>query len=112
MDKISELEELIHGIKVKGGEFAKAKANRVYLEAYKSSLQAILGSRIDGSQAAKDSFARSSVEYIEHLGALKAAVYLEERLKYELESITARFEAWRTIQATKRQELISLGNVT
>ena len=88
------------------GLFAKAKAERVYLEEFRKSKKALLmqeafcaGVDTMAGQE-RDSYART--EYQELLKGLKEAVELEETLKWKMTAAQLRVEIWRTTQANNR----------
>lgn len=86
--------------------FAKAKAERVYLEEFRKSKKALLmqeafcaGVDTMAGQE-RDAYARS--EYRELLKGLKAAVEMEEALKWKMTAAQLRVEIWRTNEASNR----------
>jgi hypothetical protein len=88
------------------GLFAKAKAERVYLEEFRKSKKALLmqeafcaGVDTMAGQE-RDAYARS--EYRELLDGLKAAVETEEKLKFQLIGAQLRVEIWRSMEASNR----------
>lgn len=92
-------------ILVNGKKFAKAKAERVYLEEYRKSLKAILMKRtIETSVAAQEREAYSDPEYLQLLQGIKEATEIEEKLRWDLIGAQARVEIWRTEQANNRAE--------
>lgn len=85
--------------------FAIAKAKRVYLEEFRKSKKAILMQHSQESAVnAQERDAYSHPEYLQLLEALRRAVEIEERLRWELISAQARIDVWRTQQANMRQE--------
>ena len=86
-------------------KFAKAKAERIYLEEYRKSLKALLMKRsLEESIGAQEREAYAHSEYRELLQGLKAAVEVEEKLRWDLIAAQARVEIWRTEQANLRAE--------
>ena len=86
-------------------KFAKAKAERVYLEEYRKSLKAILMKRsMESAVNAQEREAYSHPEYVSLLEGLKEAVEIEEKLRWDLIGAQARVEIWRTEQANNRAE--------
>jgi hypothetical protein len=88
------------------GLYAKAKAERVYLEEFRKSKKALLmqeafcaGVDTMAGQE-RDAYARS--EYRELLDGLKAAIEVEEKLKWQLTGAQLRVDIWRTNQANNR----------
>jgi hypothetical protein len=84
-------------------EFAKAKAERVYIENYLRSKKSILMSKSSAkSVAAAEVDAYADPEYIGLLEGLKEAVETEEKLKWMLTSAQLKVEIWRSQEATNR----------
>jgi hypothetical protein len=86
--------------------FAKAKANRIYLEEFRKSKKALLmqeaffaGVDTMAGQE-RDSYART--EYRELLEGLKAAIEVEETLKWKMTAAQLRVEIWRSMEASNR----------
>lgn len=97
--------EAIDYILVNAKKFAKAKAERVYLEEYRKSLKAILMKRsMEQAIGAQEREAYAHDEYVELLKGLKEAVEVEEKLRWDLIGAQARVEVWRTEQANNRAE--------
>jgi len=90
--------------------YAKAKAERVYLDEWRKSKKAIL-MQSSGSKtsAAQEVDAYAHPEYLEVLNALKIAVEEEEKLRWQLFAAQARCEVFRTLQANNRFESKTLG---
>jgi hypothetical protein len=85
--------------------FAKAKAERIYLEEYRKSLKAILMKRsMETAVNAQEREAYSDPEYLQLLLGLRVAVEAEEKLRWDLIGAQARVEIWRTEQANFRAE--------
>ena len=87
--------------------FAKAKAERVYIEEYRKSSKAMLmkkaiASKLAKSSAAAEMEAYSDPSYIELLKGIEAAVQMEEELRWALVSAQARIEVFRTVSANDR----------
>lgn len=83
--------------------YAKAKADRVYIEQFRKSLKATLMSQSDAKTIAdRESYAYSHSDYIALIGGLREAVELEEKTKWALEKFKVEFEHWRTLQANDR----------
>ena len=87
------------------GKFAAAKAQRVYLEEFRKSKKAILMAQCsDRAANAREQYAYSHPDYLTLLDGLKAAVEVEEKLKWDLIAAQARVEIWRTQSANNRQQ--------
>jgi hypothetical protein len=86
-------------------KFAEAKANRVYLEEFRKSKKALLMAQSTESAAnAREQYAYAHQEYLELLQGLKAAIEVEEKLKWDMVAAQARVEIWRTEQANNRNQ--------
>lgn len=86
--------------------YAKAKADRIYLEEYKKSkhaqLKSLAGTEVLGKQ---DTFAYAHPEYVEILEGIKQAVEIEEKYRWLMTAAQARIEVWRTEQYSSRMEV-------
>jgi hypothetical protein len=88
-----------------GKRYAKAKADRIYLEEYRKSLKAILMKRsLENAVNAQEREAYSDPEYVKLLQGLKEAVEVEEEIRWGLVAAQARIEVWRTQSANDRAE--------
>jgi hypothetical protein len=88
-----------------GKRYAKAKAERIYLEEYRKSLKAIIMKRsLENAVNAQEREAYSDPEYVELLKGLKEAVEVEEEIRWGLVAAQARIEVWRSMEATNRVE--------
>jgi hypothetical protein len=86
-------------------KFAKAKAERIYIEEYRKSLKSILMKRsLEESLGAQEREAYAHDEYKELLQGLREAVEIEEKLRWNLIAAQARVEIWRSEQANLRTE--------
>lgn len=89
-------------------KFAKAIAQREYLDEFKKSKLAILMKKYERegftSAAAQEREARADVLYIELLDGLRDAVEQSEALRWELKIAEIGAEVWRTQQASRRAE--------
>lgn len=87
------------------GKFAAAKAQRVYLEEFRKSKKAILmGNSLAKTVSERESYAYSHEDYLALLGGLKAAIEVEELLRWHLVAAQARIEIWRTQCANNRAQ--------
>ena len=83
--------------------FAQAKANRIYLEEFRKSKKALLMGECSESAAnAREQYAYAHADYQSLLDGLKAAVEVEETLKWQMVAAQARIEIWRTESANNR----------
>jgi hypothetical protein len=90
------------------GDYAKAKAQRVFLEEFRKSKKALLMKEAMlkfEAVNAQEREAYSHPEYQELLKGLAAAIEVEEELKWKLEAARMRVDCWRTEESTKRMEM-------
>jgi cytochrome c biogenesis protein ResB len=86
--------------------YAKAKADRMYLEEFRKSRKAQLASQAGTEVLGKqETFAYAHADYIEILEGIKQAVEKEERYRWLMTAAQARIEVWRTEQYSARMEL-------
>ena len=85
------------------GKYAQAKAQRVYIEHFRSSKKALLMAACTEKAAnAREQYAYSHPEYIALLDGLKSAVEVEETLRWQQIAAQLRVEIWRTGCANDR----------
>lgn len=87
------------------GKFAKAKAERVYLEEFRKSKKALLmKASPESSGIAQERDAYADPEYIGVIDGLKEAVLVEETLKWTLIAAQIRVDIWRSQEASNRNQ--------
>lgn len=87
------------------GNFAAAKADRVYLDEFRKSKKALLMSQSTAKTAVeREQYAYSHNEYLELLQGLRSAVEVEEKLKFMLIAAQLKVDIWRTAQASNRNQ--------
>ena len=87
------------------GNFAKAKAERIYLEEFRKSKKALLMKRsLEETIGAQEREAYAHEEYRAVLEGLRSAIEIEEKLRWELISAQTRVDIWRSEQANLRLE--------
>jgi len=85
--------------------YAKAKADRMFLEEFRKSRKAQLASQAGTEVLGKqETFAYAHPEYIEILEGIREAVEKEERFRWLMAAAQARIEVWRTEQYSARIE--------
>ena len=86
--------------------YAKAKADRMYLEEYRKSRKAQLmsqaGTEVLGKQ---EVYAYAHEDYGVLLRGIKEAVEAEEKYRWLMTAAQARIEVWRTEQYSARMEM-------
>ena len=86
--------------------YAKAKADRIYLDEYRRSKRAQLmsqaGTEVLGKQ---ETYAYAHADYVGILEGIREAVEKEENLRWMMTAAQARIEVWRTEQYSARMEV-------
>ena len=86
--------------------YAKAKADRIYLEEFRKSRKAQLASQAGTEVLGKqETYAYAHPDYIEILEGIREAVEREERYRWLMTAAQARIEVWRTEQYSARMEI-------
>jgi hypothetical protein len=83
--------------------YAKAKADRIYVEEYRKTVKAQLmkgcGLEAIGAQERE---AYADERYTAHLDAIREAVQVEEELRWKLVAAQSAIEIWRSMEASNR----------
>jgi hypothetical protein len=86
--------------------YAKAKAQRIYLEEFRKTKKALLMkdalSRGIDSAVAQEREAYAHIEYADLLKGLMVAIEQEETLKWKLTAAQMKADIWRSEQASER----------
>jgi hypothetical protein len=91
-----EAQKAIDFIRDNAPKFAQAKAERTYIENALKSKKAILMADADASSlGAKEMYAYAHPDYMQLLMGLKAAVAIEEEIKWMIEAAKLRFEHYK-----------------
>jgi hypothetical protein len=104
-DDLKDPNRAVDYVIANAGKFAAAKAERVYLEEFRKSKKALLMAQCpDKAANAREQYAYAHEDYLALLGGLKAAVEVEEKLRWDLIAAQARIEIWRTKEASARMQ--------
>jgi hypothetical protein len=86
--------------------YARAKADRIYLDEYRKSKRAQLmsqaGTEVLGKQ---ETYAYAHADYVGILEGIREAVEIEEKYRWLMTAAQARIECWRTEQYSARIEM-------
>ena len=86
--------------------YAKAKADRMYLEEFRKSrrsqLMAQAGTEVLGKQ---ETYAYAHQDYIEILEGIRQAVETEEKYRWLMTAAQAKISVWQTTQFNARMEM-------
>lgn len=84
-------------------KFGKAKAARIYLEEFRKTKKALLMAQCDEKAVnAREQYAYAHPGYQQLLEGLKAAIEVEETIKWHMESARMRVDIWRSHEASNR----------
>ena len=87
------------------GKYARAKSERVHIEEYRKSKKALLMAECaEKAVNAREQNAYSHPEYNALLEGLKAAVEVEEQLRWAQIAAQLRVEIWRSQEASNRAQ--------
>lgn len=102
-DDLRDPNKAVDFIIANSGKFAQAKGQRVYLEEFRKSKKALLMAQSTAKTAVeREQWAYGHEDYIALLGGIKAAVEVEEDLKWRLEAARIRVDIWRSQEASNR----------
>jgi hypothetical protein len=100
-----EIEKAVDYLRDNAGKAAKAKAERMYLEAYAKVVKSqIMRENDNKALGAQEAIAYADPRYTQHLAVMRDAVERDEYHKWMLTAAEAKIEAWRTQQANARAE--------
>lgn len=105
-EKLIDPQAAVDYMIAKSGEYAQAKANRIYCEEFRKTLKAELMkeamvAKFDAVNA-QEREAYAHRDYKQHLLALREAIEQEERLRWMLIAAEARIAVWRSQEASNR----------
>ena len=106
MSEMIDPNQAIDFIIAKSGEYAQARAERIYMEELRKTIKAELCKTAlhHGFEAvnAQEREAYSDPNYKKHLMAIKQAVEAEEKIRWMLIAAQARIDVWRSQEASNR----------
>lgn len=98
-----EVEKALDYLRDNADAAAQAAADRIYMAEYRKSLKSMLmQERPLDPLGAQERYAYAHKKYIDHLDALKTAVFEEEKHKFLREAARAKIDVYRTMQADQR----------
>ena len=104
-DELRDPNLAVDYILANAGKFAAAKAQRVYLEEFRKSKKVLLmGQSDEKSAVSREQFAYSHPEYITLLEGLKAAIEVEENIRWHMTAAQLRIDIWRSQEASNRNQ--------
>lgn len=101
----SDIEKALEWLVKNATPAAQARANKIYLLEYRKSLKAILMSKSkENTESGKEREAYSHPSYINHLEALKVAVFEDEKYSWLQTAAEAKIAMWRSQEASRRTQ--------
>src|SRR5258708_28474132 len=98
-----DIEKALDYLRDSSSKAAKARAERIYLDEYCKPLKAtIMRENVSESIGAQEARAYADPRYKTHLEALKAAVEVDEYVRFMRDAADAKVRAWQTMRATER----------
>lgn len=87
------------------GKYARAKAESIHIEEFRKSKKALpMAECPEKAVNAREQYAYSHPDYIALLDGLKAAVEVEEQLRWTQIAAQLRVEVWRSQEASNRAQ--------
>ena len=99
----------INYITQNAGVFAKAKADRTFVENNLRVVKSELLNAEAGTLGNKEAYSYAHPRYKQQLEALREATQLEEEMLWMMKAAMARVEVWKCQQFTARAEMKNLG---
>lgn len=110
---MSSIEQRLHELRGIASKYAKAEAQRAYLEEFKKSKLSMLmkAFEVEGikTAAGQEREARAHGDYVELLEGLRTATEEAEKLYWELQIARMGAGLWQTEQANQRAERRAYG---
>lgn len=98
-----EIEKALEWLSGNGRNAAKARAEREYMDEYRSVLKSqIMRENPGESLGTQEALAKSDSRYNDHLKAWKEAIERDEYYRWMRVSAEAKIEAWRTQSSNER----------
>ncbi len=88
-----------------GKEYAKAKGESYQLQEMRKVVLARIMCEIEGSVASRETEARASERYEQHLEGTRQAIEEETRLRAEYQRYNAQYEAFRTLMSAEKSKM-------
>lgn len=100
-----DAEKAVEFLDATATEAAQARANKKYMEAFTSVVEAQLMKEFDDGETSaviQKRNARSDPRYMAQLDAEQEAVFQDAQWQFKREAKNALFEAWRTLSSNQR----------
>lgn len=108
-----EIERPLTYIRDNAGKYARAKADRVYLEQFRKTKKSLLFVKAEQegikTVAEREAWAYAHPEYQEVLEGLRVAVEVEEKLRVMIDVARLKINLYQTQQADQRAERKAYG---
>jgi hypothetical protein len=101
--------ETLEYIKRTAPKYAKAKADRIFMEEFRKSLKAsLMATQVGDPVNAQERYAYAHPDYTLHLENMQTAIQQEEEYRWKLVAAQAVVEVWRSLSANQRAEAKAL----
>jgi hypothetical protein len=101
-----QVEDAVWWLKDQSAAMAKARAERLYLESFMKSKQSLLRQRSgETSEHKRTDYALTHQEYIDLLEGYRAAVEIDEKMRFQRDANNKLIDAWQTMSSNKRSGL-------
>lgn len=105
MIAFEDVEKAVDWLRDNAATAAKARAERLYMESYVKTALALETEKAEASSASqRESIARTKPSYLAALQAMKEAIEADETHRFLRDAASAKIEAWRTQESTRRAE--------
>jgi len=102
----NEVEKALEWLRDHAEEAAEERAERLHMEEYRKSLKAlIMREHLDKAVNAQEREAYADARYIEHLEAMKTAIFEDEKGRFLREAASDKISAWQTFSANSRPKI-------
>ena len=97
-----DIEKALDFLRDSADSAAINRSNRVYMEEYRKSLKAqLMSNNIEMAVNAQEREAYKDPRYIDHLEAMKTAIYEDEKLRFLIEAAKIKISAWQTMEKSQ-----------
>ncbi len=98
-----DIEKCLDWMRDNASTLASAKADMVFQTEKRKSVKAeLMQKSLEKTESAKESWAYSHDDYVQHLDRLRIAVYDYELIRVQMMACELKIEAWRSLEATNR----------
>ena len=98
-----DIEKCLDWMRDNASTLANAKADMIFQTEKRKTVKAdLMQKSLEKTESAKESWAYSHNEYINHLETMRNAIYDYELIRVQMMACELKIEAWRSLEATNR----------